>query len=259
MNNIENKKIELSNRDNIIEIELKNKVDYKNKFNSERISTEMKDYILNEIKTINLKSKIKIIITCKEKLTLHDKEELNKLIKKTFKDDLYDIEIEYKIKIKNACIIMLIGIILLLGYYLINNTFFISEYILIIGWLLIWESAALFLFDSGKIKIKEIRVEQLINSEVPVGFIKPKNAINMTNVFPKNNVFKFMKKDDQTKFSTDYQLYELKAPICAGSEVGKMFVFDENNMVVEEVSLIISEDIKEIDFDYMFNRIVKIW
>lgn len=112
------------------------------------------------------------------------------------------------------------------------------------------------LFDYG---FSNYKTEQLINSEVPVGFIKPKNAINMTNVFPKNNVFKFMKKDDQTKFSTDYQLYELKAPICAGSEVGKMFVFDENNMVVEEVSLIISEDIKEIDFDYMFNRIVKIW
>ena len=42
---------------NIIEIELNNKNDYKNTFNNNRISKELKNYILNEMKSTNLKNK----------------------------------------------------------------------------------------------------------------------------------------------------------------------------------------------------------
>ena len=112
------------------------------------------------------------------------------------------------------------------------------------------------LFDYGFANFKS---EEIINSQVPVSILKPKNAKTMSEVFPSNNVVKFLNKTDTSKFSTDFQIYEQKAPLKRGDVVGKMFVFDENNMVVDEVELIVSNDIEEIDFLYNLKNILKVW
>ena len=126
---------------NIIEIELHNKEDYKNKFNNNRISEELDKYILNEIKTSKLNDKITIEIASKFELKLEEQKELVKMIKLSYKDDLDELKLYEKIEIRKALILLCIGIIILLAYYLSNNIFFFSEFILIIGWLIIWESA----------------------------------------------------------------------------------------------------------------------
>ncbi len=112
------------------------------------------------------------------------------------------------------------------------------------------------LFDFGFANFKN---EKLVSSEAPITILKAKNAINNANVYAEKDIVKFLSKDDQTKFSTDFEIYEKKAPLKAGDKVGKMFVFDENNMVVDETNLIVREDVSEVDFAYEFNKIVSLW
>ena len=112
------------------------------------------------------------------------------------------------------------------------------------------------LFDYGFANFKN---EELINSKVPVTILNIKNAKNIVEVYPEHDIVKFLSKNDTTKFSIDYQLYDIKAPQKAGNTVGKMFVFDENNMVVDEVELIINNDVSAVDFRYSINKIFSIW
>lgn len=151
---------------NIIQIELNNKKDYINKFNNNRISKELHNYILNEIKSINLKDKITLEIQSKFEIKEEEQKNLVKMIKLTYKDDLDELKLYEKKQMKRAIFLMLIGIIILLTYYLSNNLFFVSEFILIIGWLIIWESANVLLFSKNDNKVKQKRRKQLIHSNI---------------------------------------------------------------------------------------------
>ena len=112
------------------------------------------------------------------------------------------------------------------------------------------------LFDYG---FANFKTEEIINSKLPVSVLKAERAKNLVEVYPSKDVVKFMEKTDDAKFSTDYQIYNVKAPLKKGDMVGKMFVFDNNNMVVDEVDLIAGEDIDEIDFSYSLKNILNVW
>lgn len=99
----------------------------------------------------------------------------------------------------------------------------------------------------------------LVNSEVPVSILNLKNAKNKATVYPENNIIKFMSKSDNMEFTTDYEIYDMAAPLKKGSVVGKMFVFDKNNMVVDEVELVVDADINEIGFKERLEKIVALW
>ena len=75
----------------------------------------------------------------------------------------------------------------------------------------------------------------------------------------KNSNIKFLKKSDESKFSVDYQIYELKAPLKKGDKVGRLFVFDENNMAIDETDLILGCDIEGVDFNFNFKNIINLW
>ena len=112
------------------------------------------------------------------------------------------------------------------------------------------------LFDYGFANYKN---EELVNSKIPVTIIRPKFAINESEIYPKHSISKLLKKSDLSKFSTDFEIYDFNAPKSAGDIVGKMFVFDENNMVVDEVELVLKQDIDAIDFGYNLKNIFNIW
>ena len=150
----------------IINIELNKKEDYINKFNNKRISADLDNYILNEAKTVKLTDKITIEIDSKFKLTEEEQKELVAMIKLSYKDDLDEL-LMYEKKIKSkAIILMLIGVIILLAYYLSNNLFFVSEFILIIGWLMIWEAADGLIFSRTENRVKQTRRRQLMYSHI---------------------------------------------------------------------------------------------
>ena len=150
----------------IINIEINKKEDYINKFNNKRISADLDNYILNEVKTVKLTDKITIEIDSKSKLTEEERKNLVSMIKLSYKDDLDELLIYEKKIISKAIILMLIGVIILLAYYLSNNLFFVSEFILIIGWLMIWEAAEGLIFSRTENRVKQTRRKQLIHSHI---------------------------------------------------------------------------------------------
>ena len=152
---------------NKISICLNEKKDYINKFNQNRISQELYEYIINEAKTISLKGKINIEIKINQfTLTDLEKEQLSKIIKLTFEDDINDlIYFDNKLILKDL-ILLLIGIIITFICFLFKNLPPISEIILILGWLMIWEALDKLLFSRTENKIKIIRRKQLIKSKI---------------------------------------------------------------------------------------------
>jgi len=99
----------------------------------------------------------------------------------------------------------------------------------------------------------------LIDKEVPVTMQNFKNAKNAVSIYPEEDVNVFLKKNEEFVYSTGFEVYDLKAPINQGDVVGKMFVFDKNNMVVNEVNLIAGDSAKEIGFKELFGKIVTSW
>ena len=57
----------------------------------------------------------------------------------------------------------------------------------------------------------------------------------------------------------DFKLNEINAPINAGDVVGKLFVFDENNMVVEEIDLISKNTVNKLNLKERLIKIVNVW
>ena len=99
----------------------------------------------------------------------------------------------------------------------------------------------------------------LVNSEVPVSVVIAKNGKNTATAFAEKSIVKFAAKNEDLQLSTDYEIYEQTAPVKRGSVVGKMFVFDKNNMVVDEVNLVITQDIEEVGFKERLEKIVALW
>lgn len=99
----------------------------------------------------------------------------------------------------------------------------------------------------------------VVNSEVPVTVLSPKNSKQTAEVYPERNTIMFMTKGDDMTYTTDFQLTETKAPVKAGDSVGKLYVFDKNNMVVDEMNLIVKTDLSEIGFKDIFGKLVNEW
>lgn len=150
----------------IINIELNKKEDYINKFNNKRISQDLNNYILEEVKTVELNNKITIEIDPKFQMTEEEQKELVSMIKLSYKDDLEEFLIYEKKIITKALILLAIGIIILVAYYLLNNAFFFGEFILIIGWLMIWEATDGLIFSRTENRVKQTRRNQLIHSNI---------------------------------------------------------------------------------------------
>lgn len=97
------------------------------------------------------------------------------------------------------------------------------------------------------------------NAEVPVTIHKFKAAKKPVQIYPEKTIVKLMSKTEDEQFSTDYQINELKAPIKKGDVVGKMFVFDKNNMVVDEIRLIVKTDVAQLGVKESLKKLIKSW
>jgi len=99
-------------------------------------------------------------------MTDKEKELLSRNIKKTCTEEINDIEfLEQKVLLKEL-MLLLLGAIIIFFCFLIKNTAFISEIILIIGWLFIWESLDKLIFSRTENKLKIKRLKQIIKSDI---------------------------------------------------------------------------------------------
>lgn len=99
----------------------------------------------------------------------------------------------------------------------------------------------------------------VVNSEVPVTIIPVKKSKQVAEIYPVRNSFIFTQKSNDNVYTTDYKLNEIVAPIKKGDVVGKMFVFDKNNMVVDELDLVSNKDIAKENFKEILNKLVINW
>ena len=155
----------LENMKTIININLKKKEDFYSRYSNSKLSSEITEFIYNECYGENYKNNIIINIYTKLKISNKEKNAMMDTIRRTFglkvQDELYYYE---KAKFKKT-ILFLIGIVLIIIYYL-SFVEVVSEIILILGWLAIWESVYSFLSDSSKDYIRIYRLRKLASSRI---------------------------------------------------------------------------------------------
>ncbi len=152
--------------DNTINIFLKEREDYINSFNQERISTDLDEYILNETKTFNPKRKVTVNISSNFNIGEDEQEKIKRMIKASYRDDIKELKLYRDNLLRRDFLILLIGILILVIYYLFLDYPVINEIILIVGWITVYESIYSLLFSRTELNIKIRKRKQLINSKI---------------------------------------------------------------------------------------------
>lgn len=143
-------------------------------FNSSHISEELKEYLLSQCKATLPKDEIEINIYSKKLFTRDEKKELTDMIREHFGLEFRELNlIKEKNKLANL-LCFLVGIIFLFIDILVNINPILSEIVLILGWVLIWESSYNVMFGEIKNRMKINRVGKLAKCKVK--FFEEKNS-----------------------------------------------------------------------------------
>ncbi len=155
-------------KETIINMTFDEKDDYISQFNENKLSNKLSNYILDECRGKPLKNKITLNIKMNYRISNKEKEEFIKMIHNNYKDDLKEYMLILKRSIIKKIIIFFIGVVLIyLAYFKdIMDNEVISEIILIIGWVAIWEVAYTWFFESDKNRIMVKRLKQLIKCNI---------------------------------------------------------------------------------------------
>lgn len=97
------------------------------------------------------------------------------------------------------------------------------------------------------------------NKDVPLAIIPVKQTEHKIEIYPQKDIYVLIDKGENKSFSTDYKVNEIKAPIKANDVVGKLFIFDENNMVIEEVDVVVKQNIDKVSFKERLRKFVVVW
>ena len=156
------------NKETIIAISFDEKDDYINQFNNNKLSNSLSNYILEECRGKSLANRITLNVKTNFKISVQEKEEFIKMVHENYKTDLEEYTLVLKHSNLKKIIIFFIGIILIyLAYFndIVSNKV-ISEVILVIGWVAIWEAAYTWLFESNENRIKIKRLKQLAKCQI---------------------------------------------------------------------------------------------
>ena len=146
----------------LIIININNKYDLIDKYNYEKISNELLEYIIKKTILINKNKKIKIIINKK----INIKENSVELIKKGLEEEyIRSIEERHINNIKQL-IFLLIGIFFIFIATRIPNRGMWREILIITGWVPIWEMIEIELFPDVYGRKERKIIKKLLKSEI---------------------------------------------------------------------------------------------
>ena len=149
----------------IIKIHLTERTEYINKYNQRILSYDLSNYILEELKGIDTKEKIKFFIESDFEMTDLEKTNLVDMIRNNYGADISEIlNISKKHRI-TYLLILLISIILIIIYSMIN-TELIAQYTLILGWVLMEQTICYFLYKGTEYNHQISRRKQIINAKI---------------------------------------------------------------------------------------------
>lgn len=144
-----------------IDIYLDEKSSYINPFHKNRISSELSDYILGECKIYSLKEQFEICIHCKENLSKEEQLALVAMIRQNYGVDIQEINLFARRRNGLGLSCILLGILILFIYLLVDIVPVLSEIVLIVAWVFLWEGVYGLLFDGSKDTIHKKRLKKL--------------------------------------------------------------------------------------------------
>ena len=149
----------------IIKIHLTERTDYINKYNQRILSYDLSNYILEELKGIDTKEKIKFFIESNFEMTDLEKTNLVDMIRNNYGADISEILNISKKHSITYLLILLISIILIIIYSMIN-TELIAQYTLILGWVLMEQTICYFLYKGTEYNHQISRRKQIVNAKI---------------------------------------------------------------------------------------------
>ena len=151
----------------VIEINLHSKEDYKNPFNENKLSNELSEYILEECKGFPYNCELELNIKTKFKLNSEERIKLISMIRSNFGLDVRENLIFMNNLIKKDIFLFLFGcIFIIISAAIKKNVPILSEVILIIGWVGIWEVVYSLFFSDYKRRLQIKRFRQLSNCKI---------------------------------------------------------------------------------------------
>lgn len=152
-------------KQNIIEVVLNSKEDYINQFHNKKISKELSDYILNESKAFKPNEKLEIHVFSNN-MSIEEKHEFIDMVRENYGIDIRELCILSEKKNISNLLCLLFGIIALFLNLLVDIIPIVSEFVLIFGWVLIWEGIYNMLFDGLKTRIMIKRLKNLTSCKI---------------------------------------------------------------------------------------------
>ena len=155
-------------KETIVEISFDEKDDYISQFNNTKLSNKLSNYIFDECRGKSLSNRITLNVKTSFKINAKEKEEFIKMVHENYATDLKEYTLILRRSNLKKWIIFFIGIVLIYIAYFrgISDNEVISEVILIIAWVAIWEAAYTWLFETDKNRIKAKRLKQLAKCRI---------------------------------------------------------------------------------------------
>lgn len=150
----------------IIDVTLNKKEDYINQFNNKRISPNLSEYILSECRKFKPRDKFEIYISHIFSMTKQEKNELVDMIRENYGVDIHEIKVLSEKRVIFDLISILIGIVFLFFSVIVKNIPVVSEVLVIIGWVPIWEAMYSIFFGGLKNRLLRKRLKKLTNCKI---------------------------------------------------------------------------------------------
>ena len=146
-------------------VNLNKKREFYNKFSNVKINEKLSEYIYNESLEGDYKNKVIINISCREKITDEEKQNMIDIIRRNYGIQVKDLLFTYEREQDKKAILLVVGIALIIAYY----TGFVSilkDVVLMFGWLAICSSVYGLVFSSTRSYIKIKRLKNLSKARV---------------------------------------------------------------------------------------------
>ena len=143
----------------VIKINLETEKDLVDPYNEEHVSKKLINYILSQIRFINKKDEVEVIINKK-----FEKDSIG-LIKTGLRNEYLTAIKQSRHDNTKQITFLLLGLLCLIVYTFIDNVEIFSQIILIGGWILIGEAIEIQLFSDVEIKRNKMVIKKILESD----------------------------------------------------------------------------------------------
>lgn len=150
----------------VIDVNIDSIDDCRHRFKPSDISDDLADYLLKQCEATLYGDSFEIAFYSLKEFTREEKKELTDMIREHFGLELREA---YIIKEKNNIVNLLcflFGIVFLFIDILVKLNPIVSEIVLILGWVLIWETSYNLFFGEIRNNVKISRIKKLIDCKV---------------------------------------------------------------------------------------------